>query len=125
MSKGRATDLARGLRRGQTDPEGRLWEHLRDRRLCGLKFRRQHPLFGYIVDFYCSTEALVIELDGDPHMDPEQATYDRFRDEQLRSHKLRVLRISNSEVERDLKGVLARIHKAAGQDDGASPPARL
>lgn len=59
--------LARRLRRDPTVGETRLWSWLRDRRLAGFKFRRQHPIGRYVVDFYCPQARLVVEIDGDGH----------------------------------------------------------
>src|SRR5436309_2799762 len=113
MSTSRSTDLARSLRRAETPQERRLWAALRGARLNGLKFRRQCPLFGYIVDFYCSERGLVVELDGAPHLEAEQQAYDQFRDQLLREKGLAVLRFANHEIDRALPAVLARIAEAA------------
>ena len=86
-------ELARTFRAGQTPPEMVLWELLRDRRLDGCKFRRQHPLGRYIADFYCAESGVVVEVDGIHHLGEEQAEYDHIRDEALRNRGLRVLRI--------------------------------
>src|ERR1041385_3914708 len=100
---------ARGLRRASTPAETILWSHLRERRLAGLKFRRQHPIGGYITDFYCAERSLVVEFDGSVHQDPEQREYDHFRDTQLQEHGLLILRFTNDEVETALDSVLKQI----------------
>src|SRR5437764_8434742 len=102
MSKSRGTRLARSLRRGATPAEAILWAHLRNRRLAGLKFRRQAPRDGYIVDFYCAERSLVVELDGGVHAEREQREYDRFRDGVLREGELTVLRVTHRDVESGL-----------------------
>ncbi len=107
--------LARSYRRASTPAEAILWACLRGHKLQGLKFRRQHPVHGYIVDFYCAEAALVVELDGSVHLDPEQCAYDRFRDEQLRTVGLTVLRFSNTEVETAVQDVLLRIALTCGR----------
>src|SRR5438874_3505827 len=99
MSSAYSSQRARELRRVSTPAERRLWECLRDRRLHGLKFRRQQPLYGYIVDFYCAERRLVVELDGAVHQDPEQQSYDEYRTRQLHERGLTVLRFRNGEVE--------------------------
>ena len=66
-----------------TEPEKRLWARLRARQVNNLKFRRQHGIGDYIVDFYCSDASLVIELDGDSHVDTGQALRDKERDAYL------------------------------------------
>jgi len=101
--------LCRELRSQQTPAEEALWSVLRNRQFNDLKFRRQHPLGRYIADFYCAEKRLVVELDGAVHQKPEQQTYDQIRNEELEARDLTVLRISNSEVEENLEGVLAKI----------------
>ena len=75
------TSLARSLRRRQTKTEELLWEHLRNRKLGGAKFRRQQPLGRYVADFYCHGHRLVIELQGGIHDLAEQREYDALRQE--------------------------------------------
>ena len=100
---------ARDLRRGMTPAEEKLWEALRGRRLAGLKFRRQHPLDRFILDFYCVDLRLVVEVDGGIHATPDQAARDEERTMWLNALGIRVLRVTNEEVENDLAGVLRRI----------------
>lgn len=98
---------ARELRTDMTPEERTLWEHLRGRRLSGLKFRRQQVMAGFIVDFYCDACRLAVELDGDIHAN--QHDYDAERDAILTAHGITVLRIPNQEVHDQLQSVLARI----------------
>jgi very-short-patch-repair endonuclease len=84
-----------------------LWERLRANQLDGLRWRRQQIIDGFIVDFYCHAASIVIELDGAVH--DQRAEYDTARDEILATRGLLVLRITNTEVETDMNGVLARI----------------
>src|SRR5262249_50594163 len=72
-------------RRGATNAEQLLGQLLRDRQLAGAKFRRQHPLRGYILDFYCHDARLAIELDGSGHAKPPQAAYDAERTRALQA----------------------------------------
>jgi len=72
---------ARQLRREQTPAEALLWGHLRNRRLKGLKFRRQHPVGRFVADFYCAQHRLIVELDGAVHQ--RQREYDDLRTEEL------------------------------------------
>ncbi|MGH7614306.1 MAG: endonuclease domain-containing protein [Gemmatimonadales bacterium] len=92
---------ARQLRKNPTPTEGYAWTLLRRRGTLGLKFRRQHILHGFIVDFYCAELGLVLELDGVPHAHPGQASYDATRTGWLEAHGYRVLRVSNQEVSRE------------------------
>lgn len=103
-------ERARRLRREQTDAETLLWSQLRNRRLAGEKFRRQHPIEPYIVDFICLSRRLIIELDGGQHAE-KRKTYDRKRDDYLRARGFRVLRFWNNEVYEDLDGILGRIQR--------------
>ena len=98
--------LKRRLRSNMTGPETRLWSRLRARQLQGLKFRRQHGIGPYIVDFYCSEQSLVIEVDGDSHADPDQMLKDQLRDTYLQSLGLRVIRYCNDDIVKNLDGVL-------------------
>ena len=95
------------LRTNQTDAESRLWYHLRDRRFQGWKFRRQHILQGYIVDFVCLERKLVIELDGGQHA--EQEAYDNRRTRVLEKDGFKVIRFWNNEVLTNTEGVLEMI----------------
>ena len=84
------------LRANQTDAERRLWFHLRGRRFQGWKFRRQHVLQGYIVDFVCPERKLVIELDGGQHANQE--AYDNHRTRALETEGFQVMRFWNNDV---------------------------
>ena len=103
---------ARKLRRALTPAERILWEALRGRRLEGLKFRCQHPVGWFVLDFYCPARKLVLEVDGDVHHDPDQRVRDKLRDEQLAAYGYRVLRFPNDEVMNGLPAVLSRILEA-------------
>jgi very-short-patch-repair endonuclease len=102
---------ARKLRKAMTPAEQTLWEQLRSRRLQGLKFRRQHPVGRFIVDFYCAEHRLVIELDGDIHQGQQE--YDQARTETLQGYGYRVLRFSNDMVLQHIERVLEMIVAAA------------
>jgi len=113
-------ELCREARQTQTEAESQLWEILRDRRLGGWKFRRQHPLGRYIADFYCADAGLVVEIDGSVHDEPYQRDYDRVRDEVVISRGLRVLRVKNAEIDADLANVSRTIlaHLSPSPRDG-------
>ena len=100
----------RYLRKNQTDVEKLVWEQLRNRRLEGLKFRRQHPIEHYIVDFVCLERKLIIELDGGQH--GEKVKYDERRTSCLQSRGYRVIRFWNHDVVNHLEVVLREIYKA-------------
>ncbi len=94
-----------------TPAEERLWNSLRDRRLRGLKFRAQHALDRFVLDFYCASARLVVEVDGAVH--DGQVERDHARTATLEAHGLHVLRFHNKEIMTDLPAVLLRIAEAA------------
>jgi very-short-patch-repair endonuclease len=96
----------RQLRRALTDAERRMWSALRDRRLARYKFRRQHPIGHYVVDFACTKCALVIEIDGGQHSD---RTTDACRTAWLESQGWKVMRFWNNEVLANTGGVIETI----------------
>jgi very-short-patch-repair endonuclease len=98
---------ARELRRNTTKAEERLWRQLRSRNIEGLKFRRQHPVGSFIVDFYCPQSKLIIEVDGGSHADQQE--YDQQRTEWLQARGYRVIRFTNDDVKEALDGVIERI----------------
>ena len=99
--------FARDLRRLSPDAEFRLWTALRSRHLAGYKFRRQHPIGPFIVDFACTRRRLVIEADGSQHIG--NAADDEKRTAWLRRHGWRVLRFWNSDILTNTEGVLESI----------------
>ena len=92
-----------------TDAEIALWVKLRRKQLHGLQFYRQKPLGNFIVDFYCPTAQLIIEIDGGQHYEEEGRFRDGLRDGYLESLGLRVLRFSNLDVLKNVDGVIAVI----------------
>jgi very-short-patch-repair endonuclease len=101
----------KGLRKKLTPAEATLWLLLKDKKLEGRKFRRQHSVGKYIVDFYCPSEKLVIELDGERHFTDEGMQYDQKRTDYLNTCKIRVLRFENHEVFQSPEGVLDEIKR--------------
>ncbi len=102
-------DRAREMRTAPTPAEEILWEELRSRKLNGLKFRRQHTVNAYILDFWCPVCKLAIELDGCVHDTPEAQEYDAIRQQHLESFGYTVLRFRNEQVLQDTAGVLQQI----------------
>jgi very-short-patch-repair endonuclease len=105
---------AKELRSEQTPPEKMLWNALRSRRLMGLKFRRQRPIGRYIVDFICVEHKLILEIDGDTHVD--QIDYDADRTKYLINLGYRVLRFTNRDVVNNLDGVIETILAACSKE---------
>ena len=103
--------LAGDLRHNMTRAEKLLWGQLRNRKMNGFRFRRQHPINEFIVDFFCYEAKLVIELDGDVHMDRAQMEKDIDRTRILNRHGLFVIRFKNEEVEKNMKYVISQINK--------------
>jgi very-short-patch-repair endonuclease len=103
---------AQGLRKNPTDAERKLWAYLRLRQLGGYKFRRQHPIGPYIVDFICIQRKLIIEVDGGQH--DESKSYHLKRDRWLEKKGFRVLRIWNNEVLTNIENVMEVIASELG-----------
>ena len=103
-------DRARELRTEQTPAEKRLWSNLRLKQLSGFRFRRQHPIGTYIVDFYCPSCRIVVEIDGDSHAEREE--YDAERTAWLEEQGCRVIRFTNREVMHEIQVVLGEIVEA-------------
>lgn len=104
--------FARQLRQEQTDAESLLWSLLRDRRLANFKFRRQHVMAPYILDFYCHEAKLAVELDGGQHNEPDRKRQDEKRTAVLAKQGVRVVRFWNNEVLANTEGVLEAIYGA-------------
>ena len=106
-------ERARALRRRLSPPEARLWSRLRRRQLRGLKFRRQHPIGSYILDFYCAEARLAVEVDGQCHDRPDRIAHDRRRTAWLRDQNIRVMRLASESVRVNLDEVLDFIARTA------------
>lgn len=91
-------EIRRNLRQESTIAEDFLWQHIRNRSLNQLKFKRQHSIGNYIVDFYCASKRLVIEVDGEVHFFSDQKEKDKTRDENLLEMDFKILRFSNEAV---------------------------
>jgi very-short-patch-repair endonuclease len=104
----KAVENARALRRSMSRPEARLWQVLRTRPE-GLKFRRQHPVGNFVVDFYCPAASLALEVDGVAHGIGDAPVHDARRDEWLRQEGLTVLRIPARELYGDIEAAVVHI----------------
>ena len=102
----RLLTFARELRRDQTSAEDLLWKLLRNRQLFGIKFRRQHPVQPYVLDFYCEAAKLAVELDGGQHNADSGRRYDERRTRFLAAQGIRVIRFWNTDVLQETEGVL-------------------
>ena len=106
-------EIRRALRKDQTSAEYILWQHLRGNKLNGLKFKRQHSIGNYIVDFYCASLKLIIEADGEVHDHSEQKEKDTFRDINLQEMGFNILRFKNEDILFRIEDVKSEILKNA------------
>ena len=97
------------LRNNMTKAEIILWSRLRMRKVEGLKFRRQQPIFNYIVDFYCHETKLIIEVDGEIHNLPEQRKSDKYRNKILTLNGFNIIHFTNHEIVTNVDSVIAKI----------------
>lgn len=102
-------EFAKKLRNNPTDAEGFLWNFLREKRILNVRFRRQHPVFYFVADFYCHSAKLIVEVDGGYHKLSEQFEYDVKRDWELEKLGLKVLRFTNERVFQDTDKVVEEI----------------
>jgi very-short-patch-repair endonuclease len=100
---------ARNLRSSQTSAEAKLWQALRNRRLARWKFRRQHSIERYVVDFVTLDGKLIVEVDGVTHSEPSERARDEARSNVLEARGFHIVRVSNTDVYDNLEGVLEMI----------------
>ena len=110
------------LRREATPFENDLWLYLRKSSLNGFKFRRQHGIGPYIVDFYCPAARLVVEIDGDSHGTPSGKAKDQERDAYLSTCHVNVLRFSNRDVKENILAVVEKITEVPSHINPSRPP---
>ena len=101
-------EYAKKLRNNPTKAEKILWDKLKRNQL-GVKFRRQHPIYLYIADFYCHEKKLVIEVDGDYHLEKEQKENDKLREEDIKDFGLKIVRFTNNDVLEKIDVVIEKI----------------
>jgi len=104
--------FAKQNRKGATDEENIIWQEIRDRKIAGCKFRRQHPVAGYIPDFVCLEKNLIVEIDAEYHNDEEQKIFDAGRESWLSEHGFTMIRFTNHAVNASLNNVLKDIEQA-------------
>ncbi|HEU5291932.1 MAG TPA: endonuclease domain-containing protein, partial [Cyclobacteriaceae bacterium] len=114
---------ARELRKNPTESEALLWSFLKNRKLNNLKFRRQQPMEGFILDFYCDEAKLGVEVDGGIHSLKEVAEYDKQRTLFLNEFGIKIIRFSNKEVLKETEKTLTKIkHEASERISGVPSP---
>ncbi len=109
FNKSSMKEIRRGLRQTSTESEVLLWGELRGRKLLGVKFKRQFSIGSFVVDFYCSSHELIIEVDGSVHDDPDVQQNDKDRQEALERLGLLMLRVTNHDVINHMDDVLTNI----------------
>jgi very-short-patch-repair endonuclease len=112
----RMLEASRRLRSEMTPAELALWDGLRGEGIRGMRFRRQHAIGRFVLDFYCPAHRFAVEVDGAIHDGEQQMEYDAARTEALEQLGIRVFRVRNEDVLHDVMDVLARIATAAGVD---------
>ena len=119
-------DFSNHLRRASTPAVGLPWQLVRNRQRCQAKFRRQHKIGPYFLDFYCPEAKLAVERDGLPHFTPEGIEKDRVRTEWLNRQGVDVIRFTSNEIENDTQRVLIEIDvvlkRLLKQDTAPHPP---
>ena len=105
---------AREMRHPQTPAEANVWQYVRNRKL-GFKFRRQHPIVRFIIDFYCAELRLCIEIDGDTHVEEDQHEYDAARTEYLEMFGCSVIRFTNEDVKHNIRAVVQSIREICNE----------
>ena len=119
---GRTFIKAKQLRKSMTKAELLLWKRLNNNQLGGIRFRRQHPIANYIVDFYCHSYKLVIEVDGDYHTSEDQMKHDKKRDLTLKNLGLSILRFTNQDVHQNIDQVITKIKENLIEPSQHKPP---
>jgi 5-methyltetrahydrofolate--homocysteine methyltransferase len=104
---------AREMRKNPTKAEQLLWRALRGRNLSNFKFRRQQPMKGYILDFYCEAARLGVEADGEIHLGEQQKRYDQERTEYLAEYGIKIIRFTNDQIIKAMTEVLMAIEVEA------------
>ncbi|MGE0600299.1 MAG: endonuclease domain-containing protein [Dehalococcoidia bacterium] len=115
---------ARRLRKELTPTEAILWERRRDRRCMNPKFRRQHPVGRFVLDFYCESLRVGIEVDGGIHLDPEQRKFDEERQLLLEEKNIRFIRIPSRLVTHDTTALMSYLTETLSIQSGTPLPSR-
>jgi len=121
-------EFAKQNRKHSTKTEEIVWEALRNRKLDGFKFRRQHPINVFIPDFVCLEKNVIVEIDGEYHNDPDQRQFDEMRDRWLKEFNYKMIRLTNEEILHDFETSLQKIRAALKEEralEGQSSPSPL
>lgn len=101
--------VRRKLRKNMPAPEIILWQKIRAGQISGIKFRRQYSIQKYVVDFYCPSRRLAVEIDGESHYTGEAIKYDEARQRTIEANNIKILRFTNKEVMDNIEGVISKI----------------
>lgn len=112
------SDFAKQNRKNATAAEDALWQEIRNRKIKNFKFRRQHPIAGFIPDFVCLEQKLIVEIDGEYHNTEEQKIYDEAREQWLKEHSYKLIRFTNEEILTNMPNVLQQLDKALSFGEG-------
>ncbi len=112
-------EFAKQNRKEPTSEEDTIWQELRNRNIAGYKFRRQHPVAGYIPDFVCLEKKLIIEIDGGYHNEDEQKIFDSAREKWLNEYGYAMIRFNNAEIKNNLPDVLKKITEELSKEQDA------
>jgi len=107
---------ARSMRHKMTDAESVLWNALKNRKMCGLKFRRQHPIHYYVADFYCHEKKIIIEVDGGIHNSKATKEHDENRSAEFERLGIRVIRVTNEQVLNSPDEVIDKIKRSISDE---------
>lgn len=118
------TSLRRKLRQQPTRAEAFLWFHLRNKKLLGYKFRRQHGVGRYVLDFFCAKLMLGIEVDGATHLDPAKKEHDEVRQRWIEAQGVRIVRFTDNEILADPDAVLEKLRQLILSSPDPSSPRR-
>jgi len=104
-------ERAKAMRENMTQAEKTVWELLKEKKMLGLRFKPEHPIGIFIADFYCHQLKIVIEIDGGIHKSIDQREYDIGREAELENWRIKVIRFTNEEVEKDIEHVRSEIQQ--------------
>jgi very-short-patch-repair endonuclease len=108
-------EKAKMLRKNMTEAEKKLWELLRNKKMLNMRFRPQHPIDIFIADFYCHSLKLVVEVDGGIHKASVRREYDLGRESELNKWGIKVIRLNNEEIEKDINFVMLEIERICAE----------
>ena len=110
-NKNAIKEIRKTLRKRATETEKILWRHLKQKKFCGIRFKRQYSVGSYVLDFYCPKFRLAIEIDGGYHLKKDVQQYDKIRQENIENVGIKFVRFSNEETLNNIENVLQKIEE--------------